>query len=178
MLGEIVVDDERVLTVVAIVFAHRGAGVRGEELQRRRLRRAGRYHDGVAHGAVRLELGHNFGHCRSLLTDGDVDALYVIVLLVDDRVDGDSRLAGLSVADDELALAATDRHVGVDDLDACLQGFEDRLALDDAWGLALNRQGLTRLDVALAVERLTQRIDDAAEQFVAHRHLDDAPGPF
>jgi hypothetical protein len=41
-------------------------------------------------------------------------------LLVDDRVDRDGGLAGLAVADDELALAAADRDHGVDGLDAGL----------------------------------------------------------
>src|SRR5207244_672344 len=37
VLGEVVVDDQRVLPVVAEVFADRHAGVGGEELQRRRV---------------------------------------------------------------------------------------------------------------------------------------------
>jgi hypothetical protein len=42
---------------------------------------------------------------RALLPDRDVDALHALTLLVQDRVDRDGRLAGLAVADDELALA-------------------------------------------------------------------------
>ena len=41
LLREIVVDDERVAAGVAEVLGHRDAGVRRDELQRRRLRRAG-----------------------------------------------------------------------------------------------------------------------------------------
>src|SRR5205814_10195091 len=47
---------------------------------------------------------------RSLLPDRDVDAEKVLPLLVDDGVDGDRGLAGLPVADDQLALTAPDRH--------------------------------------------------------------------
>ena len=36
--------------------------------------------------------------------------------------------------------------------------------------------GLGGVDVALAVERLAERVDDAAEQLVAHRHLEQAAG--
>ena len=64
---------------------------------------------------------------RFLLADGDVDADDVAVALVDDRVDGDGRLAGLAVADDQLALAAADRRHGVDGLDAGLQRHFHRL---------------------------------------------------
>ena len=58
--------------------------------------------------------------------------MHVLALLVDDRVDGDGGLAGLAVADDELALAAADGDHRVDGLDAGLQRLLDRLALDDA----------------------------------------------
>ena len=53
-------------------------------------------------------------------------------LLVDDRVDRDGGLAGLAVADDQLALAAADRDHRVDGLDAGLERLVDGLALDDA----------------------------------------------
>ena len=43
-------------------------------------------------------------------------------------------------------------------------GSVDRLALDDAGRLELGRARLARLDVALAVERAAERVDDAAEQ--------------
>ncbi len=52
-----------------------------------------------------------------------------------------------------------------------------RLAVDDARRQALDRRRLLRDDRALAVDRLTERVHDAAEQFVADRHRDDPPGP-
>ena len=52
----------------------------------------------------------------------------------------------------------------------------DRLADDDAGGDALDRAGLRRRDRALVVERPAERVDDAAEQRLADRHLDDAAG--
>ena len=76
---------------------------------------------------------------RGLLADGHVDADLVLALLVDDGVDDERRLAGLAVADDELALAAADGDHGVDGLDAGLQRLLDGLALDDARGLELDR---------------------------------------
>lgn len=59
-----------------------------------------------------------------LLADGDVDAVELLLLivgvvealLVDDGVDGHGSLASLPVADDQLALAAPDRHQRVDGL--------------------------------------------------------------
>jgi hypothetical protein len=52
-----------------------------------------------------------------------------LALLVDDRVERHGGLAGLTVADDQLALAAADGDHRVDGLEARLQGLVDRLAL-------------------------------------------------
>ena len=50
------------------------------------------------------------------------------------------------------------------------------LAQDHARSDALDRTGLVGLDRALAVDRLTEGVDHAAEQRVADRHRSDEPG--
>src|SRR5207245_1632766 len=82
--------------------------------------------------------------------------------------------AGEAVADDQLALATPDGDHRVDRLDPGLHRAVDALAGDDAWSDALERQGLGGLDRALAVDGLTERVDDAADELVADRHLDQA----
>ena len=64
------------------------------------------------------------------MTDGDVDARHALALLGNDGVDGDSRLAGLAVTNDEFALATANRHHGVDGLETGLQGLIDRFTGD------------------------------------------------
>src|SRR5207249_1478711 len=86
--------------------------------------------------------------------------------------------ARAAVADDELALAAADRDHRVDCLQARLHGLLHRLSVDDAGRLELERAHLRRLDRALPVERLTERVDHAAEQRFAdghRRHVARAP---
>ncbi len=100
----------------------------------------------------------------------------VRVLLVQDRVDQDRRLARRAVADDQLALAAADVRHRVDRLDPGLQRLLHRLALDDARRLELERPALRRLDRAAAVDRVAERVDDAAEQGLAHGHVGDVAG--
>ena len=100
----------------------------------------------------------------------------VAALLVDDRVDRDGRLAGAAVADDQLALAAADRDHRVDRLEAGLQRLRDGLPLDDAGSLELERAPLGGLDRALAVERVAERVDDAAEHALADRDAHDLAG--
>ena len=98
------------------------------------------------------------------------------VFLVQDGVRGDGGLAGLAVADDQLTLAAADGDHGVDGLDAGLQGFLDRLAVDDAGGRALDGPELGGLNGACAVDGLAQCIDHAADHCLAHGHGNDLAG--
>ena len=97
-------------------------------------------------------------------------------LLVEDRVDRDRRLAGLAVADDQLALAAADRRHGVDRLDAGLQRLVDRLPPGDARRDRLERPGLVGHDRPLLVDRLAQRVDHAADHRLADRHAEQRAG--
>src|SRR5690606_6151601 len=176
LLGQVVVDDQGILTARAEVLAHGAAGVRGDVLHRGRVGGRGGDHDGVLHRAVLLELAHDVRDRGGLLADRDVDAGEVLALLVDDRVDRDGRLAGLAVADDQLALATADRHHGVDRLQAGLDRLRHRLALGHARGDLLDDVGQLRVDRALAVDGLAERVDDAALELGADRHLEDSAG--
>src|SRR5690606_7145477 len=89
-------------------------------------------------------------------------------LLVQDGVDRDGGLAGLAVADDQLALTAADRRHGVDGLQAGLHRLLDSLALHDAGRLQLEGAAAGGLDLAETVDRGAGRVDDAAEIAVAH----------
>src|SRR4029077_12936846 len=111
-----------------------------------------------------------------LLPDRHVDADQVLAALVQDRVDEDRRLARGAVADDQLALASADRDHRVDRLEAGLHRLLDRLALDHARRLELQRPLLLRVDRAGAVERVAERVDDPADQLGADRDARDRAG--
>ena len=86
----------------------------------------------------------------------------------------DGGLAGLAVADQQLALAAADVDHAVDGLDAGLQRLAHRLPLHHAGGDALDRAELLGGDGALAVDGLAERVDHAAHHRVAHGDGHDA----
>src|SRR5690606_6570367 len=120
------------------------------------------------------ELAHDGRDRALLLTDRDIDTFDAARLLIDDRVDRERRLTGLTVADDEFALAAADRHHRVDRLVTGLHGLAHGLTVDDAGRDALDGRHALVLDRTFAVDRIAQRIDDAAEQPFAHRHFENA----
>ena len=57
-----------------------------------------------------------------------------------------------------------------------LQRLLDGLALDDVRRAAFDRAEFLRVDRALAVDRLAEGVDHAAEQFFADGHGQHAPG--
>ena len=63
LLGQIVVDDQRVLSVVTEVLAHGGSGVRSEVLQRSGIRGGGAHNDGVLQSIFGGESDNMLKHC-------------------------------------------------------------------------------------------------------------------
>src|ERR1019366_9283575 len=137
-----------------------------------RSRRAN--HDAVFHGAEIFQRLHHLGHGGALLPDGHVDADYVAALLVDDGVERNGGLAGLAVADNQLALAAPDGNHGIDGLDARLHGLSHRLPRHDPRRQALDGVELGGEDGAFAVDGHAERVHHAADHGIPHRDRHDA----
>src|SRR6185295_11352891 len=131
--------------------------------------RRGGHDDRVGHCAMFFELSHDVRNRTGLLANCDVDALNARALLVDDRVNRERGLAGLAVADDQLALAAADRHHRVDRLVAGLHRLADALAPHHARRDTLDRRTLAGLHRALAIERVAERVHHAAEHLGTDR---------
>ncbi|CDN44416.1 hypothetical protein BN871_EV_00020 [Paenibacillus sp. P22] len=174
LLGQVIVDDENMLAVVHEVLAHGAARIRSDVKQRGRLGSARRYDDRVIQRALAAEGFDNRTNRGLLLTDSDVDANHAVALLIDDRIDRDLRFARLAVADDELALAAADRNHGVDRLDARLHRLEYGFTGHDARCRRFDRTASRRRDRTVAVKRLAQSVDNAAQKSVAYRNFHDA----
>ena len=185
LLAQVVEDDEDVLALIHPVLADGRAGVGREVLEAGRVGGGSRDDRRVLHGAGLFERAAHTRDGRALLADRDVDAADLlrrvarlpVLLLVDDRVDRDRRLAGLAVADDELTLPAPDRDHRVDGLDAGLQRLVHRLTHHDVGRLQLELAAALGLDVAEAVDRLTERVHDATQVRVADRDREDLAGP-
>ena len=177
LLAEVIIDAERVtVLLVHEILGHGAAAIGRHVLQRSGHRSGGVDHDRVVHGAALGETLHNTGHGRGLLADRDVDADHIAALLVDDRIDRDSRLAGTAVADDQLALASSDRDHAVDSLDARLQRLLHRLAIGDTGSIGLHRAKLVGLQRALAVEGVTERVHHPADELLANGNLQHGAG--
>src|SRR5690606_28517052 len=128
---KIVVNDQRVLTVVAEILSHAGSGIRRKILQWRRIRGASRNNNSLFHHAFTLEALYQTSNLTHLLTDGnvDVDNAGVLLVLVDHRVDCDGGFTSLAVADDKFALATANRDHRIDGNNSGHHWFVNVLAL-------------------------------------------------
>lgn len=117
LLGEIVVDDEAMLSVISEVFTDSATSIRSQELKRSSFGSSSSNDNGVSESVVILKDLHDVRDSRSLLTDGDVNAvkslgkvsIWVVEggFLVNDGIDGDSGLSGLSISNDQLSLTSS-----------------------------------------------------------------------
>ena len=130
-------------------------------------------HHGVVQCAGFSQRLHQGSHGRCFLTDGDIDAIdgvsrCVVILLVDDGVDGDGSLSGLSVTDDEFALSSSDGNHGVHAFQTGLEGLCDGLSINHARRLAVQGHEIFfSADGFATVERISQRVNDASQHFLA-----------
>ena len=142
VLREVVVNDEHVAARFHEMLGDARRGVGRDVGEARRFVAFRDDHDRVLHRAVFPEDGGGLGHGARALADGAIDAKHVFAALVEDRVDGDGGLAGLAVAEDQLALAAPDGDERVNDLEARLERHRDGGASHDG-----ERRGVRSADV-------------------------------
>ena len=126
--------------------------------------------------AVLAQDGHGLRDRGSALANGTIDAHDILAALVEDGVDRNGGLARLPVAQDQFALAAPDGNERIDDLQAGLQRHRDGRAVHDGRRGTFDGQALGGGDRPLAVERPTERVDDASQQAVAHGHVHHPAG--
>lgn len=149
-------------------------------LQRGSLGGSGGDDDGVLHGVILLESFDKLGDSGSLLANSNVDDVELLRLvgavvppaLVEHGVQGDGGLAGLTIADDKLTLATSDRYHGVDGLKTGLHGLVDGAARQDTGSLHLSTALLGGLDWALAIDGVSESIDDTSKQSLADWNVD------
>ena len=171
MLGQVIVDDQGMFSAVAEMFRHRAAGVGGDVLHRRGIGGGRRDDCRIGHRAAFLQLLVNLNDAGALLPNGHVEAHDVLAALVEDGVDRNAGFPGLSIADDQFALAAADRRKRVDHFQTGLERFLNVLTVDDARRLDFDGAIVRRLDRRASVNRNTERIHNAA-----HERLADGDG--
>ena len=173
-----------VLTVFAIVaepFTHCATREGSEVLQGCSFRGGSGNDDGVLHRIVLLESLDELRNSGTLLANSDVDTIEFLLLiltlvpalLVENGVDGNCSFASLTVTDDELTLAATNGHHGVDGLNASHHGLVHRATRKNAGRLQRGTAAFGSLDWAFAIDGIAERIDDTTKERGTDWYVDD-----
>ena len=174
MFGEIVINNKGVATGFHELFTDGAARVRCNILKRGRFI-CGSYNDNcMLHRAVFFKDTQCTGNCGFLLTHSHIDTNYAFAFLIDDGIDRNGGLTGLTVADDQLALSATDRDHGVDGFDTGLNRGIHILAFHHTRGNTFDRAEARGRNRSLAVHRFTQRVHHASDHGIAYWHRCDA----
>jgi hypothetical protein len=181
LLGQIVVDDDGVTAVVTEPLTHSATGERSDVLERGGLGGGGSDDNGVLHGILLLKGLDELSDGGTLLADGNVDTVQLLLLggagvvpalLVEHGVESDSGLTGLTVTNDQLTLTTADGNHGVDTLHTSLYGLVDGLTGQNTGGLKLGTAVLLGVKGTLAVNGVTETVDNTAEQLRADGDID------
>ena len=172
------------LPVVTEPFSHSASREGGEVLKRGSLRGGGSNDDGVLHSIILLEGLHELSDGRTLLTNGDIDTVQLLILfltivpplLVEDGIDSDGGFSGLTVTNDQLTLTTTNGDHGVDGFDTSHHGLVDGTAGQDTGGLEGGATTFGRVDRALSVDGVSKSVNDASEQLWADWDIDNLAG--
>jgi len=121
LLGQIVVDDKAMLSVVSEEFTDGATGIGSQELKRGGFGSSSGNNNGVSKGIVVFQDFHDVSNGRSLLTNSNVNtvkslgciSIWVIEssLLVDDSINSNGGLSGLSISNNEFSLTSSNRNL-------------------------------------------------------------------
>ena len=179
LLRKVIENDQDVLALVHPVLTNCAARVGSHVLVARGIRGRRSNDRRVLHCSGVFKSRANRSDRRTLLADGDIDASNLlvdiarkpVVTLVNDRVQCDCSLTGLTVTNDELTLTTADRDHRVDRLQAGLQRLMNRLTHHDTGSLEFQRSSTFQIgDITEAVNGATQRVNGATEVAIANGH--------
>merc|ERR1712088_732312 len=184
LLGQVVEDDDGVHAVVPEVLSHGDTRVGSQVLQGSGVGGGGGHHDGILQSISIVQPLDNLGHGGSLLSHSNVDAVQHLLLvsglveslLVDDGVDGDSGLTGLTVSNDQLTLTTTNWHQAVHGLDAGLHGLLHGLPGMMPGALQSNPVPVLAGDGSLAINGVAESINNTAKDLGTHGDIHDSSG--
>ena len=179
LLGQIIINDQRVHAIVAEILTNRTTGKRCEILKRGWFRRCRRNDDSVIQSAALFEGFNNLSNGRTLLTNRNVDTekLFAIVFrrsvgffLVQDGVDTDSGFTGLTVTNDQLALTTTNWDHPVNRLNPGHHRLVHGFTWDNAWGFNVHTVPRGNVcDRAFAVDWVAEWINHTTQQAFTNR---------
>ena len=131
---EIIVYNQRVISLLHPEFSDGAAGKGRQMLKSGQGAGLGDKDGGVLHGAIAAQCFYGIDNSRTFLPNEHIDTVDIPAPLVDDRVDGYRASAQPFITDQQLALSLADRDERVDNLDAGIEWFMHKITRHDRGG--------------------------------------------
>ncbi|EOC62964.1 hypothetical protein NM90_2208 [Neisseria meningitidis NM90] len=176
LFRQVIIYDQRIFTAVTEEFAHGTTGVRSDILQRSGFRSSCSNYNSMFHRAMLFQFAHYVGNRRCFLTDSHINTDYACTFLVNDGIQCYGSFTGLTVTNDQLTLTTTNRNHRVNGFQAGLHWLVNRFTRNHTRCDFFDRGGQSCINRAFAVDRPTQCINDASDQFAPDRHFQDTTG--
>ena len=125
-----------------------------------------------------FQLAYHVGNRRCFLPNGNVDTFNTGTFLVDDGINRNRCFTGLAVTNDQFALATTNWHHRINRFQTNLYWLVDRLTFNYAGRNFFNRRCQVSFNRTLAVDGVTQGVNDATQQSFTYRYFKNAAGTF
>src|SRR5215211_2324859 len=175
MFGKIIINDQGIASSFHEFFTNGSSRIGSDILQRRRLICSSNDDNCVVHGTGALQNTKRACNSSLLLSDGHVDTNQVLAFLINDRVNGNGRLAGLTITNNQFALSPPNRNHRVDGLDARLDRRIHILTIHHTRSDTLNWAEAGCGNWPLSINGLTQRVDYTTDHGITHRNRSDTP---
>jgi len=175
VVSQIVIDNQDISSFFHKVFGNAGCRIWRDVDEAGRIVVFYDNHNCVFHRALLVEVGHYFSHRGCALANRTVDADHILPALVEDGVDCDGGLPGLTIAENQFALARPMGRVHRL-LSSRSAKHADRRAIHDGRSRTFDREAFLRSYRALAVQRIAQWVDHASQQTFAHWNVHHTAG--
>ena len=169
MLGQIIVYDQYIFSLIHEILCQCGSGVRCHILKRCRIGCGGNHNGCVFHGIMCFQSMNNLGYGRSFLTDCHINTFYIFALLVQNGINRNRSLTCLTVTDDQFSLSTSDWEHGVNGKNTCLHWYRYRFTIHNTRCFIFDRAVISGWDLSFSVNRRTQGIDNTAKELISYR---------
>jgi len=163
MLGEIIIDDQRMLAAITVIFAHGTTGIRRQILQGWGVRGSSCNHRRISHRSKIFQALNHLGNSWIFLADGHINTDHAGIFLVQDSINDDSCFACLSVAYDQFSLTATNWNHRIYSFDSSLKRFPNRHSFHHSWSQPLHQHAYISFNWPLIIKWLAQRVNNPAD---------------
>ena len=122
-----------------------------------------------------FEFTHNRRNRRCLLSNSNIDTLNACTFLVDDCINRNRCFTYLTVTNNQLSLTSTDWHHRINRFQTNLHWLINRLTCNNTGSDFLDRISHGRFNRTLAIDWITQGIDNAALKLRTNGYFENSP---